>query len=574
MAADSLQLFQKIEKEIQLDRMVRHVEQIGHWHRYTGTPQGEAFVDDLTGRLSSLGIPWTVEEYEALTSLPQIACLTLESGEGLRLIGDVYSAEAEALRCELIYDADSRRKNLSAHEELARFASFRGKLVLSHASGGEFAEKVFQAGGKGLIHINSSPGGYIHHSNISAVWGTPCRSSPCFLECIPSAGISLEDGEALIRKLEAGRLFASLSVKMDCQVRRSRMPIVDIPGRQKTFVLLNGHYDSWYEGITDNAGSDAILLELAQALWKHRRHLERGVRIAWWSGHSDARYAGSAWYCDQHWAELNERCVASVNLDLTGCKLAKQIRTRTTCMERERLTADLIREFTGMTAKSYIPMIRGGDQSFWGARIPISIMFKYEPLDEERVSPCPSGGPWWHTDQDTLDKLDPAILLRDAKINGKLVCLLANSRALPVELAAYTEKMEEFLETIQAELSEEFSLTAVLNAVRALRPWCQRLDRLLTQSRVSDCDEICKRIAGELTRLTYSAGSPYQQDPSTPYPPFGILAKAAHVRRDNTPAALLVFQKTEFQRACNRLCGQLGELQREARQYLDAHEEN
>lgn len=95
MAADSLQLFQEIEKEIQLS-MVRHVEQIGHWHRYTGTPQGEAFVDDLTGRLSSLGIPWTVEEYEALTSLPQIACLTLESGEGLRLIGDVYSAEAEA----------------------------------------------------------------------------------------------------------------------------------------------------------------------------------------------------------------------------------------------------------------------------------------------------------------------------------------------------------------------------------------------------------------------------------------------------------------------------------------------
>ena len=91
-------------------------------------------------------------------------------------------------------------------------------------------------------------------------------------------------------------------------------------GKSDSFVLVSGHYDSWYEGITDNAVSDAILLEYARVLYAHRSELKRGVRIAWWSGHSDGRFSGSTWYCDSHYADLRKNCVAHVNLDLTGCK--------------------------------------------------------------------------------------------------------------------------------------------------------------------------------------------------------------------------------------------------------------
>ena len=553
---DGENLFRQIETELDLDRMVRHIEAMSQWHRYTGTPQGERFVDDLTARLAEASIPCSVETYDAYTSLPLSASLTLDSGETLGLIGDVFSGEAADLRGELVYDRWSEQKRLSANEELRRLAAFRGKLVLSRSGGGAFAEKILRAGGLGLLHISPSRGGYIHHSNVDSIWGTPCPSDrPCLGE-LPAAGISREDGERLIARLESGAVTATLRVRMDTAIRRSRMPVVDIPGRRAGFVLLHGHYDSWYEGITDNAGSDAILLELARAFWRHRDQLERGVRIAWWSGHSDARYAGSAWYCDRHWEELRRGCVASVNLDLTGCRLARQIRARTTCMEGEALTAGLIQEFTGMAAKPYIPMIRGGDQSFWGVGIPIHIMFKYEPVDEERVSPCPSGGPWWHTDQDTLDKLDPAILLRDAKINGKLVSLLLNSPRLPVRLSDFTERMEAFLREIQGELSADFSLEPALTALAALRPWCQRLERALEQA-PADSDGIWKSTAGELVRLVYTSGSPYGQDPAEGYAPFGALARARGMTRDNTPPTTYLFEQTAFRRACNRLCGQM-----------------
>lgn len=558
---DSITLYQRIEGELDLDRMEASVQTIGGWHRYTGTPQGERFVDYLTGELDQSGIPYTTEEYCTYTSLPLAAELVLLGETPIRLIGDVFSGEAERMEGELIYDRWP--EGSSDKENEVRFAAFRDKIVLTRSSGGAFAERVSRAGGRGVLHISRSPGGYIHHDNISASWGTPCSGEHRFLGCIPSAGISLEDGEVLIRRLDQGRVHGRLTVKMDTRVRRSRMPVVHIPGASESFVLLNGHYDSWYEGITDNAGSDAILLELARAFWNHREYLKRGVRIAWWSGHSDARYAGSAWYCDRHWEELNRNCVANINLDLTGCKLAKQIRARTTCMEGEELTAGLIQEFTGARAKPYIPMIRGGDQSFWGVRIPIDIMFKYEPRDEDRVSPCPSGGPWWHTDQDTIDKLDRDILLRDARLNGKLACLILNAQILPVRMGQFLEQMEGFLRDIQAGLSEDFELSSTIDRVRALVPLCGRLEEKLSSMTARESDRIIKRVAGELVRLVYTSGSPYQHDRSTPYQPFGVLAGAQGKRWENTPEELYVFEMTQFRRACNRIKGQMAELAEE-----------
>ena len=81
---DGENLFRQIETELDLDRMVRHIEAMSQWHRYTGTPQGERFVDDLTARLAEASIPCSVETYDAYTSLPLSASLTLDSGETLR----------------------------------------------------------------------------------------------------------------------------------------------------------------------------------------------------------------------------------------------------------------------------------------------------------------------------------------------------------------------------------------------------------------------------------------------------------------------------------------------------------
>ena len=113
-------------------------------------------------------------------------------------------------------------------------------------------------------------------------------------------------------------------IELTCAVNRSvvtsSMPVARISGRSNAFILITGHYDSWYEGITDNAAANAIMLEMARVLSLHQSELDRGVVLGWWSGHSDARYAGSTWFCDNHWQELYENCVAHLNIDIAGCK--------------------------------------------------------------------------------------------------------------------------------------------------------------------------------------------------------------------------------------------------------------
>ena len=322
-------LFDLVSKEINKEKMVQNVKEIGKWHRYTGAAGGEACVDHLLSELEKYGVPAKAERYQAFVSLPidEGTELVLESGEHLRLIGEVYSKAVENLDCELVYDHWSEKKKIYELEEKERLKSFRGKLVLTHSGGGDFAEKLFRAGAIGMIHISMSRGGYIHHCNIGAEWGTPSADAMNRIVSIPAADVSFEDGQMLIERLEQGETIKGfLTIRMESGVRNSRMVIADIPGKSENFILINGHYDSWYEGITDNATSDAIMLELARVFWKYREKLERSVRIAWWSGHSDARYAGSTWYCDEHLDELNKKCVADINLDLTGCKLAEQVR--------------------------------------------------------------------------------------------------------------------------------------------------------------------------------------------------------------------------------------------------------
>jgi len=85
------------------------------------------------------------------------------------------------------------------------------------------------------------------------------------------------------------------------------------------FVLFNGHIDSWHRGASDNGTANACMLETARVLGKHRNGLHRGVRFAWWSGHSQGRYSGSTWYVDHHWIDLHRHAIVHLNVDSLGC---------------------------------------------------------------------------------------------------------------------------------------------------------------------------------------------------------------------------------------------------------------
>lgn len=556
--------FQKIQKiadgvlsGISLEDMVTTVEYFSHLHRYTGYPEAERAVGYLMERMDEYAIPYKKYEYEAYLSLPVHASLQVVEPEQLDIpvIADVFSEAVNGLEGELYFDVDSLCTALSEEEQGRRFQKFKDKIILSY-QGAELARKAYDAGAKALIHISVTSGDIIHHRGIGTVWGNPDLDELSVSHPLPSIGIGRNDAERLIEFAKKRIVKLRCSATMDSGVRKSTMAVAEIPGKSESFVLLSGHYDSWYEGITDNATSDAILLELARVFYKNRVFLERGIKIAWWSGHSDGRYAGSAWYCDNEWQNLRKHCVGHINLDLAGCKGAKQIMARTTLMEGMDFTADAIEGLTGLRPQTYAPMIRGADQSFWGANIPIVIMPKYEPLKSERISPCPGGGPWWHTADDTLDKMDKEHLLRDARLSGVLLAQIAFGSALPLEMGAFIGEMEKILIEIWESLSEEFILDPIFRQLAILREQVRPFQQELAK-RGPECDRIVKETAGELVRITYSYTGRYEHDAAISEKTFPGLRKAAGIYRGEVSEKTFLAARTTFIRQRNRLAGQI-----------------
>lgn len=99
-------------------------------------------------------------------------------------------------------------------------------------------------------------------------------------------------------------------------------------------------------------------------------------------------------------------------------------------------------------------MVRFADQTFWGADIPFAMMPQFIKQDHKIFS-------WWHTKEDTFDKVDPEVTLRDTRVIAKLTAIFANCEKLPAEMSGFVSFMENELRSIEQKLSAEFDLSPV-----------------------------------------------------------------------------------------------------------------
>src|SRR3989454_4963967 len=123
----------------------------------------------------------------------------------------------------------------------------------------------------------------------------------------------------------------------------------------------------------DNGTANATMLEIARLLSARRDGLRRGIRFAFWSGHSHGRYAGSAWYADHAWRELHARCVLHLNVDSTGARGATDYSTLHATEDAQSLAETVVADVTGQRGRAR-RFSRAGDQSFWGAGVPSAFM--------------------------------------------------------------------------------------------------------------------------------------------------------------------------------------------------------
>ena len=415
-------------KKTDPSRLWKDLENIASHNRLSGSPGERRAVEYLASRLEEVNISVEIRNFPVRLSNPKKIRLSCASGGGaffdvpakawsftqkggnLRSRGRVRFIPSEELPqtfLNYLLERGNRPKDLEGVIAMGRSCTPFHLLSLQ------------DRGAKGYIFCWSQGNEEeIHEGNVNMVWGTPLPEDLSLFLNLPFAAVNYLHGEELIHLAMEDILEAEIDVEL--HDLPTTIPLLEAsipaPSGNPDFLLVGNHLDSWHYGACDNATGNALCLELARKLKEVQPQLQRGVKIAWWSGHSNGRYAGSSAYAEKNYANLLEHCMAYMNVDMPGLRGARDYSFLTTGPDLFDLGKNVLRDITGRTGKS-APLVRGWDQSFQNMGIsPYFIWASTLPPGH----PDSTGGTfmsrWWHTEKDLPEYCDLEILTKDLSL--------------------------------------------------------------------------------------------------------------------------------------------------------------
>lgn len=195
--------------------------------------------------------------------------------------------------------------------------AFAGKIALVKRGACTFVEKQKAAAAAGAIGVI-----VYNHSGTTPVRGG--FSSPAE-GIIPSAGITLADGEALTAAAAKGEVTVRLDLDQEHVKKTTRNVIAETRGgRADHVVAVGAHLDSVTEGpgINDNGSGSAGLLEVALKLADEGankkgkgKQTANKVRFAWWSA-EELGLLGSEHYVAQLSDKQKKDIALYLNFDM------------------------------------------------------------------------------------------------------------------------------------------------------------------------------------------------------------------------------------------------------------------
>lgn len=568
-----------------LDRFVTLV-------RESGTPAEETAGLYIVDRLKALGIPVTLHTPDLYISLPERAELSISEGppEGgphitlrarppamARSTGDAaiegevcYVPSKYAGGTATLFDVPEAARTSSGLDPVA------GKIVLTEGFSMPGTVQAFERRGA-IAQIFIHPGERIHEGICTSIWGAPTMESIGRKPTTPVVCINQPDGQSLIAAIEHHPVRASVRTWLREGWMRCLLPVVDIRGTTDPdeFLLVHGHYDSWYEGIGDNATGDAALLELARVLWTMRGRLKRSVRIAWWPGHSTGRYAGSTWYADTFGDDLDEHCIAQLDIDSPGCADATAYEEVMWMAEADALCRSSIHSALGLSSERARPL-RAGDYSFNQiGPTGLYMLLSNIPAEERArrgyyaVGGC-GGNTAWHTPDDLMPVADLEILRRDLAVYLTTIVRIVNAPLHPFDYSAAVEEMHAAVQRYQQAAGGEIDLLPILGSLSALaddiRSWRDEAESRMA-SAPEDASErhrlngVLRRLARLLVPLNYARGERFDHDPALK---FGVVPRLeAAAGLGSAAPEMKPFIKVGLTREANKVKGILRAARRE-----------
>ncbi len=557
-----------IIEAISLDTPWAVLERFSSLTRSSGSKEEREAFEILRGHLQEWGIPHQLHEPEAFISIPLSASVRVgDRTFRAKTPAMSVSTGGQEITGELLYMPSAAGQNtgdvFSAGVDLSQ-VDVRGKVIISEGMASPGKVKDAMEGGA-LAGIFINPGEAIHEGICTTIWGTPDVESAPRQPTIPVLAVNAPDGQELIKLAQQGSTV-SVATNLDAGWRRIPVLVAEIPGNEapEEFVLLHGHVDSWHVGIGDNATGNVTKLELARVFWQQRQKLQRSLRIAWWSGHSHGRYAGSTWYSDTFGIDLARNCVAQVNCDSPGCRWASTYNHLNAMSETEPFVDTVIRETTGIAPEMERPH-RAGDYSFNDIGISSFYMLSSTMSEEDRadkefyaVGGC-GANIQWHTEGDTMEIADRDNLLRDMKTYAASVFRTLTAPLHPFDWTRTTDEFRKTLADYQNAAGSEFDFGPSNRAVAELEEALNRFyvkapaDGGVGSPAVQRFNFVQRRLARLLVPVNYSEMRMFFHDPALTVPPLPDLAPALTLPNAKGDVAQRGIVRAHLTRGQNRL---------------------
>jgi aminopeptidase YwaD len=391
----------KIIKKINVDNMYNNIAKLSAQPREAGTEGEYNAVQYIKSQFEQLG-------YE--TELQPFTFPEWDGGDSSILLNDqvfdggvhTFSGSVNGnVTAPLVY------VGLGSTEEVSN--DVEGKIALIERGSYSFYDKiqhVLDKGAVGVIMFNGD-------GNTGYQFGSAYEGQD-----IPAVAISREDGLKLVNRLENENVTATVNVENAGNVDKTSYNVIakKKPHPNKDtgqITMIGAHHDSVHggPGANDDASGVSAVLELARIMAKTPTDTE--LRFVTF-GAEEKGLVGSYHYASTLSEEEVEKTVAHFQLDMIGSRDAGDLIMFTPDGEK-----NLVTDF-GAAAGARISEVveygqlgRSDHVPFFERGIPAAL-FIHAPLE-----------PWYHSPDDTLDKISKEKLQEVAEIVGAAVYQIA-----------------------------------------------------------------------------------------------------------------------------------------------------
>jgi len=434
--------------------------------RLGGTVEEKKTVEYFQNEMKKFGTPCTIYEFDGYVGIPKKATLrvTFPEDKTIECIPLGMSPLEKGMHGKLV-DAgygtieESKEAGVKGNVSLVILGGKPGDTFISRPEKVEIANKL---GAIALILIQEM-GKDFQWGQAKWVRGNPSLNQLDQLNRIPALTVKINEGTYLKELCNKGVVQVYLEADSKTGFTKIVQPIAELTGSVEPdkFVLTGAHQDAWGGGATDNGTGMVLVMELARLLTKYQKELRRGIRFSIWSSHECGLMAGSTWYVDNFWEDLNQNLVAYLNSDSPGIK-ADYWRSRNSPDIRKFHESNYHELGIKYDIKSTFHQ-RGGDTPafLYGMGIPaLDDVCRFDRREDLW---------WWHSVSDTIDKADSEVLEYAIKLQLLTAIRLCNCPILPFEYVTTANSFLKELEHLQDISGTYFNIIDLIDEAEKLK---------------------------------------------------------------------------------------------------------